>query len=70
MAGLEAHGAFVAERWGVTADRAEAVIERPGFAPQSLRVLGNLAYADGGPLEISGAEITGDGLALQRVGRR
>jgi len=68
VAGLEAHGAFVAERWGLTVDHAEAVVERPGFAPQSLRISGNLAYADGGPLEISGAEIHGDGLALSASG--
>ncbi len=66
--GIAARGAYRNDRLDLEVEEAEAVLDRPGFGRQELRLTGRVGYEDKKPLEIGELRVTGDGLRLAASG--
>jgi len=65
---IEARGGYRGGRMDLEVTRAAAVLDRPNFGRQTLRLAGRVGYEDKKPLRLDGLEVTGDGLRLTASG--
>ncbi|HEV8580436.1 MAG TPA: translocation/assembly module TamB domain-containing protein [Thermoanaerobaculia bacterium] len=66
--GIAAHGSYRASRLELEIERGEAILDRPGFGLQALRLAGRVGYAEKQPLRIEDLKVTGEGLRLAASG--
>ncbi len=65
---IEARGEYRGGRMDLEVTRAAAILDRPGFGLQTLRLAGRVGYEDKKPLRLDGLMVTGDGLRLAASG--
>ncbi|HEV7509943.1 MAG TPA: translocation/assembly module TamB domain-containing protein [Thermoanaerobaculia bacterium] len=65
---IEARGSFRGGRLDLEVTQAAAVLDRPGFGRQTLRLAGRVGYEDKKPFRLDGLRVTGDGLRLAAAG--
>ena len=65
---IEARGSYRGGRLDLEVTQAAAILDRPGFGLQTLRLAGRVAYEDKKPLRLDGLRVTGDGLRLAASG--
>src|SRR3954469_3637690 len=65
---IEARGGYRGGRMDLEVTQAAAILDRPNFGTQVLRLAGRVGYEDKKPLRIDGLRVTGDGLRLTASG--
>jgi outer membrane protein assembly factor BamA len=65
---IEARGSYRGGRMDLEVTQAAAILDRPGFGLQALRLAGRVGYEDKKPLRLDGLEVAGDGLRLTASG--
>jgi outer membrane protein assembly factor BamA len=65
---IEARGSYRGGRLDLDLTQAVAILDRPGFGRQTLRLAGRVGYEEKKPLRLDGLRVTGDGLRLAASG--
>ncbi len=65
---IDARGVYRGGRLDLEVERGEAILDRPGFGIQELRLAGRVGYEEKRPLRLDGLRVTGDGLRLTASG--
>ncbi|MFL6193057.1 MAG: translocation/assembly module TamB domain-containing protein [Thermoanaerobaculia bacterium] len=66
--GIAARGSYRGGRLDLRVERAEAVLDRPGFGEQRLQVAGRVGYEADRPVRIEDLRVSGDGIRLTASG--
>src|SRR5215203_810799 len=65
---IDARGSYRGGRLDLEVQRGLAVLDRPGFGLQELRLAGRIGYEEKKPLRLDGLRVTGEGLLLTADG--
>ncbi len=65
---IAASGSYRGGRLDLDVEQGKAILDRPGFGLQELRLAGRIGYEEKKPLRIDGLKVTGDGLRLSASG--